>query len=109
VSVTRKISLENREKLSSCENCLEKMLKVFLLVLAGLATVVVANPIETGAASDGLVGIAPFITGGREVNPRNSKPYQAFIDTQFNSYYSWCGASIISQNYILTAKHCLVK
>jgi V8-like Glu-specific endopeptidase len=86
------------------------MLKFFLLVLAGLATVVIANPIETGvAASDGLAGIAPFITGGNEVNPRNSMPYQAFIDMQFNSYYSWCGASIISQNYILTAKHCLVR
>jgi Trypsin len=85
------------------------MLSFTLLVLVGLATVAVANPVEVQANSDGLIGITPFITGGREVNPRNSKPYQAFIDTQFNSYYSWCGASIISQNYVLTAKHCVFK
>jgi secreted trypsin-like serine protease len=48
------------------------------------------------------------ILGGAEVQA-HSLPYQALIDTEFNTYRSWCGASLISTNYLLTAEHCIHK
>jgi secreted trypsin-like serine protease len=82
-----------------------------LSLIVGLAAFGLADPIidaTVAPTTSNLIAITPRIVGGAEARP-NSIPYQAFIDTEFNSYFSWCGASIISTNYILTARHCVYK
>ncbi|KAF7283571.1 hypothetical protein GWI33_023416 [Rhynchophorus ferrugineus] len=46
------------------------------------------------------------IIGGSEATP-NSHPYQVALFIQFPQGRSFCGGSIISENYILTAAHCM--
>ncbi|KAF7274910.1 hypothetical protein GWI33_012427 [Rhynchophorus ferrugineus] len=48
------------------------------------------------------------IIGGSEATP-NSHPYQVALFIQFPQGRSFCGGSIISENYILTAAHCMDK
>jgi secreted trypsin-like serine protease len=48
-----------------------------------------------------------FIFGGTEVTP-HSIPYQVSLFTTYvENVTGQCGGSIISQYYILTAKHCV--
>ncbi|XP_025835884.1 brachyurin-like [Agrilus planipennis] len=47
------------------------------------------------------------IVGGNEASP-NSLPYQVFLRLIYDTYTSFCGASLISRRYVLTAAHCLV-
>ncbi|XP_066252252.1 brachyurin-like [Euwallacea similis] len=48
------------------------------------------------------------IIGGTEVEP-NSVPYQAALFIRFARGKSFCGGSLISESYILTAAHCMDK
>ena len=43
------------------------------------------------------------IVGGQEVTP-NSVPYQ--LSLQYRNGFHFCGASILNENYALTAAHC---
>ncbi|XP_018332511.1 brachyurin-like [Agrilus planipennis] len=47
------------------------------------------------------------IVGGNEAS-KNSLPYQVFLRLIYDTYTSFCGASLISRRYVLTAAHCLV-
>ncbi|KAJ3643061.1 hypothetical protein Zmor_025798 [Zophobas morio] len=47
----------------------------------------------------------PKIIGGQEAVP-HSIPYQTFLEVYSSSEGWYCGASLISQNYVLTAGHC---
>ncbi|KAJ3643062.1 hypothetical protein Zmor_025799 [Zophobas morio] len=45
------------------------------------------------------------IIGGDEAEP-HSIPYQVFLEVQNDTFGWYCGGSLISQNYVLTAGHC---
>ncbi|KAL5292130.1 hypothetical protein ACFFRR_011129 [Megaselia abdita] len=45
------------------------------------------------------------IIGGRKASP-GEFPYQAFLAITYPHGQSWCGASIIDANWVLTATHC---
>ncbi|XP_018332106.1 brachyurin-like isoform X2 [Agrilus planipennis] len=47
------------------------------------------------------------IVGGSEAAP-NSLPYQAALSLIFNGTSGFCGGSLITRRYVLTAAHCLV-
>jgi secreted trypsin-like serine protease len=47
----------------------------------------------------------PRIIGGREASP-HSIPFQAFLEVYSSSEGWYCGGSLISENYVLTAGHC---
>jgi secreted trypsin-like serine protease len=47
----------------------------------------------------------PRIIGGQEATP-HSIPYQAFLEIYSESQMWYCGGTLVSQNYILTAGHC---
>lgn len=46
------------------------------------------------------------IIGGTEVDP-NSVPYQAALFIHFSRGSAFCGGSLISEQFILTAAHCM--
>ncbi|RZC36191.1 Trypsin domain containing protein [Asbolus verrucosus] len=47
----------------------------------------------------------PRIIGGQEAEP-HSIPYQAFLEVYAKEEAWYCGGSLISENYVLTAAHC---
>ncbi|KAH0819926.1 hypothetical protein GEV33_002865 [Tenebrio molitor] len=47
----------------------------------------------------------PRIIGGQEATP-HSIPYQTFLEVYSDSEGWYCGGSLISENYVLTAGHC---
>jgi secreted trypsin-like serine protease len=47
----------------------------------------------------------PRIIGGQEATP-HSIPYQAFLEIYSESQMWYCGGTLVSQNYVLTAGHC---
>lgn len=47
----------------------------------------------------------PRIIGGQEATP-HSIPWQAFLEVYSSSGGWYCGGSLISANYVVTAGHC---
>jgi len=48
------------------------------------------------------------IVGGKEVDPPNAVPYQAFIQVRFSNKQEFiCGATLLNKRYAVTAYHCL--
>lgn len=45
------------------------------------------------------------IIGGQEAEP-NSIPYQVFLEVYGETKGWYCGGSLISENYVVTAGHC---
>jgi secreted trypsin-like serine protease len=79
------------------------MARIFSIILL-LTSPVLSLPTQQSSTESSEW--TPFIVGGSEVTP-HSLPYQAFIDIEFVASKTWCGASIISTNYLLTASHCI--
>lgn len=52
------------------------------------------------------VNVGARVTGGQEAYP-NQFPYQAGLVVTLATQESFCGGSLISVNYVLTAAHCL--
>ncbi|KAJ3643059.1 hypothetical protein Zmor_025796 [Zophobas morio] len=57
------------------------------------------QPIKT------ITNPSPRIIGGREATP-HSIPWQAFLEVYSSSEGWYCGGSLISANYVVTAGHC---
>ena len=78
---------------------------------AGAATTRVAAPGD-GNVTCGTPAVQPSVSqarivGGVEAVP-NSWPWHCLMSVLFvDSYYPWCGASIVADRYLLTAAHCL--
>ena len=51
----------------------------------------------------GVIEITPRIVGGTIVNPENAYPWMASY--QFSGYH-YCGATLINDDWVLTAAHC---
>ncbi|XP_044265431.1 chymotrypsin-like [Tribolium madens] len=88
-------------------------MKVFILVLA-ISALAAAAPKPTKLHYRNLykppVGPikhrpSPKIIGGQEAIP-HSIPYQTFLEVYAESEGWYCGGSLISPNYVLTAGHC---
>ncbi|XP_044265419.1 brachyurin-like [Tribolium madens] len=88
-------------------------MKVIVLVLA-IAALAAAAPKPTKLHYRNLYKppVGPIthrpslrITGGQEATP-HSIPYQAFLELYAGNIGWYCGGSLISQNYVLTAGHC---
>ena len=79
--------------------------------VAGAATTRVAAPGD-GDVTCGTPAVQPSVSqarivGGVEAVP-NSWPWHCLMSVLFvDSYYPWCGASIVADRYLLTAAHCL--
>ncbi|MPC47256.1 Ovochymase-1 [Portunus trituberculatus] len=58
-----------------------------------------------GSCQCGVVNSARIV-GGEEVDPPNNYPWHVGIKFLGNSNY-WCGGSIINDQYVLTAAHCV--
>ncbi|XP_054157387.1 kallikrein-2-like [Oppia nitens] len=54
---------------------------------------------------DSIVEIQPKIIGGNDADI-SKFTFQVLIQVHYNGYYSYCGGSLISPNWILTAAHC---
>lgn len=52
--------------------------------------------------------ISPRIIGGQEAAP-HAYPYQVAIYVTFTGRKDFCGGSLVSANYVLTAAHCVEK
>lgn len=52
--------------------------------------------------------IRPRIVGGQEAVP-HAYPYQVGIYVTFVGKKDFCGGSLVSPNYVLTAAHCVDK
>merc|ERR1712112_110198 len=57
----------------------------------------------------GLAPASPRIVGGH-ISRMHSRPYQVFLQTQYNDGSWWnCGGTLLNRQYALTAAHCVDK
>lgn len=76
------------------------------LVLVALLIAIQGESISGLDVGHGIVG---RITGG-ELARANQFPFQVGLSIEEpNDLFSWCGASLISDRYLLTAAHCVDK
>ncbi|TMW46907.1 hypothetical protein DOY81_008015 [Sarcophaga bullata] len=85
-----------------------KSLVIFALALATVS----AFDLRNAKLKQRNVVVPVMKTEGRITNGYNAHvgqfPYQVGLSLKINAYiYSWCGASIIGQEYLLTAAHCV--
>jgi len=65
------------------------------------------DPIESGVCGDAAVSASSYIVGGKETTP-HSLPWTVGLQKRHGSqYYNFCGGSILSEHYVLTAAHCV--
>lgn len=50
--------------------------------------------------------IQPRVYGGNDALPKQF-PYQVGVSTKKQGSFYWCGGSVISEYYVLTAAHCV--
>merc|ERR1712112_443005 len=57
----------------------------------------------------GLAPASPRIVGGH-ISRMHSRPYQVFLQTQYNDGSWWnCGGTLLNRQYAMTAAHCVDK
>merc|ERR1712018_620855 len=64
------------------------------------------SPIGSGdcGMANGRSATSSYIVGGKEATP-HSIPWQVSVQTR--SGFHFCGGTIINENYVLTAAHCV--
>jgi len=67
---------------------------------------------ETRATTQCGCGMAPAtaagrIVNGQEVNPKHSRPYQAYLQSCSSRGCAMCGATLLNKRYAMTAMHCV--
>ena len=75
-----------------------------LITIAPIVVIAKKTDIETLITSDSFA--TARIYGGSGADP-HSYPYQVGMLVQRPSGIFWCGGSIISEDFVLTAAHCL--
>lgn len=78
-------------------------MKIFTLFIIELVAIVSARPDPSGSSD-----VSTRIVKGYN-STRGEFPYQVLISITYEDYEAFCGGSILSDRWILTAAHCIAK